>query len=368
MILFRYLCRQIFQTSAAVTLVLLCIVTSGRLAKYLSQSSTGDLSSEIVFWVIFYRIPDFLPLVIPLGFFIGVLLALGRLYTDSEMVVINACGVSKKRLVGITLFPAVVVSVLVAYLTIIAAPSSLNRLQVLLEESNNNDAFSFVRPGKFQHADNSQSVSYAEAYDQQSKTISDVLLVDYNDEGSVLIIRAESARLTDSDVLLPRYLNLVNGSIYDGFIGQADYRIANFSQFSQSLTIVRPEEQVQLEVDAKSTFALFNSDSNADIAALHWRFSLPVVVLVVAVMALALSKTDNRSGRYLKLLPAILMYLIYIISITTVRTQVEYGSQPAIAIWVLHTLFLSLAFSILLKDDIQRAFAMSRLRAKANAL
>ena len=367
MILFRYLCRQIFQSSTAVTLVLLCIVTSGRLAKYLSQSSTGDLSSEIVFWVIFYRIPDFLPLVIPLGFFIGVLLALGRLYTDSEMVVINACGVSKKRLVVITLFPAFLVSVLVAYLTIIAAPNSLNRLQVLLEGSNKNDAFSFVRPGKFQQADNSQSVSYVEAYDQQSKTISDVLLVDYNDEGSVLIIRAESARLTDSDVLQPRYLNLVNGSIYDGFIGQADYRIANFSQFSQSLTNVRPEEQVQLEVDAKSTVALFNSGSNTDIAALHWRFSLPVVVLVVAVMALALSKTDNRTGRYLKLLPAILMYLIYIISITTVRTQVEYGSQPATAIWLLHALFLILAFIILLKDDMQRVFDMSTLGAKARA-
>ena len=368
MILFRYLCRQIFQTSAAVTLVLLCIVTSGRLAKYLSQSSAGDLSSEIVFWVIFYRIPDFLPLVIPLGFFIGVLLAIGRLYTDSEMVVINACGVSKKRLVGITLFPAIVVSVLVAYLTLIAAPSSLNQLQILLEESNNNDAFSFVRPGKFQQAEDSQRVSYAQAYDSKNKTISDVWLVDYNDDGSVLIVRAKSARLTDSDKLLPRYLNLTDGSIYDGFIGQANYRITNFSQYSQSLTVVRPEEQMQLEVDAMSTFALLNSDSNVDIAALHWRFSLPVVVLVVAVMALALSKTDNRSGRYLKLLPAILMYLIYIISITTVRTQVEYGFQPAIAIWILHAIFLSLAFSILFKDDVQRAFAMSRLRARGGSV
>ena len=73
---------------------------------------------------------------------------------------------------------------------IIAAPSSLNRLQVLLEESNNNDAFSFVLPGKFQRADNSQSVSYAQAYDQQNKTISDVLLVDYNDDGSVLLVVA----------------------------------------------------------------------------------------------------------------------------------------------------------------------------------
>ena len=112
----------------------------------------------------------------------------------------------------------------------------------------------------------------------------------------------------------------------------------------------------------------FNSDSNADIAALHWRFSLPVVVLVVAVMALALSKTDNRSGRYLKLLPAILMYLIYIISITSVRTLVESGSQPVIAIWILHALFFILALCILLKDDIQRFFIVSRLSAKADSV
>ena len=367
MILFRYICRQIFQTSAAVTLVLLCIVTSGRLAKYLSQTSSGDLSSEIVFWVIFYRIPDFLPLVIPLGFFIGVLLALGRLYTDSEMVVINACGVSKKRLVGIILFPASVVSILVAYLILIAAPSSLNRLQILLEETNNNDAFYFVRPGKFQQTDNGQRVSYAQAYDQQKKIISDVWLVDYNDDGSVLIIRADSARLTDSDTVLPRYLNLINGSIYDGVIGQADYRITDFSQYSQSLKIAKRDERVQLEADAKSTRLLLVSDSNADIAALHWRFSLPVVVLVVAVMALALSKTDNRSGRYLKLLPAILMYLIYIISITAVKTMVEAGSQPAIAIWILHVLFLSLALCILFKDELQGALIISRLNVKAES-
>lgn len=365
MILFRYICRQIFQTSAAVTLVLLCIVTSGRLAKYLSQSSLGDLSSEIVFWVIFYRIPDFLPLVIPLGFFIGVLLALGRLYTDSEMVVISACGVSKKRLVGITLFPAFMVSFLVAYLTLIAAPSSLNQLQVLLKNSNDNNVFSFVRAGKFQHGYNNQSVSYAHSYDQQDKTISDILLVDYNDNGSVLIVRANSARITNSDASLPRYLHLVDGIVYDGFIGRADYRITDFAHYSQSLTVSRRDEQVQLEVDAKPTLALIDSNSKTDIAALHWRLSLPVVVLVVAMMALALSKTDNRSGRYLKLLPAILMYLIYIISITSVRTMVESGSQPPISIWIVHVLFLTLALSILLKEDIHRIIMPSKLTLKA---
>ncbi len=84
MLLFRYLCASILQASLAVTFILLLIVTSGRLAKYLTEASTGNLAADLVFWIILFRIPDFLPLLIPLGLFVGILLAYGRMYVDSE--------------------------------------------------------------------------------------------------------------------------------------------------------------------------------------------------------------------------------------------------------------------------------------------
>ena len=132
MILFRYFLREIIQATLAVSFVLLLIVMSGRLAKYLAQASSGDLAVDVVFLVVLYRIPDFLPLVLPLGFFIGILLAYGRLYVESEMVVTQACGIGKRYLLLVTLLPAALVAAIVAYLSLLGAPESLSKATACL--------------------------------------------------------------------------------------------------------------------------------------------------------------------------------------------------------------------------------------------
>ena len=53
-----------------------------------------------------FRIPGFLQLILPLGLFLGILLAYGRLYLESEMTVLSATSMSQKRLLGYTYGPA----------------------------------------------------------------------------------------------------------------------------------------------------------------------------------------------------------------------------------------------------------------------
>jgi len=357
MILFRYLIKEVSQATAAVTVILLLIVTSGRLAKYLAQSSSGHLSSDVVFWVIFFRIPDFLPLILPLGFFIGVLLAYGRLYVDNEMIVMNACGTGKKRLVTITAIPAVLMSMLVAYLTLFGAPASLNKVQSILQNPANTNSLAILQEGKFQETSDGQRVIYAEKFDSDSDAVNDVWMVEHRRDGSVVVIRADSGEITENANFEGQYLTLTNGAVYDGFVGKRDYQITEFTSYAQKVVERRRVEKLQLEGDAKTTRALFMSDEPGDIAALHWRFSLPVVVLVVALLALALSKTNQRSGRYIKMLPAVLIYLLYIVAITGVRNMIEMESQPPLMIWLVHSLFFIGALMSLLEDDFRRALA-----------
>ncbi|HAB55080.1 MAG TPA: LPS export ABC transporter permease LptF [Cellvibrionales bacterium] len=364
MILFRYLIKEVSQATAAVTVILLLIVTSGRLAKYLAQSSSGHLSSDVVFWVILFRIPDFLPLILPLGFFIGVLLAYGRLYVDNEMIVMNACGTGKKRLVTITAIPAILMSMLVAYLTLFGAPSSLNKVQSILQNPANTNSLAILQEGKFQETSDGQRVIYAEKFDPNSDAVNDVWMVEHRRDGSVIVIRADSGRISDNaDLGGGQYLTLDNGSVYDGFVGKRDYQITEFASYSQKVVERRRVEKLQLEGDAKTTRALFMSDKPSDIAALHWRFSLPVVVLVVALLALALSKTNQRSGRYIKMLPAVLIYLLYIVAITGVRNKIEMETQPPLMIWLVHGLFFIGALMLLLEDDFKRLLAARKSRA-----
>ena len=363
MILFRYLIKEVSQATAAVTVILLLIVTSGRLAKYLAQSSSGHLSSDVVFWVILFRIPDFLPLILPLGFFIGVLLAYGRLYVDNEMIVMNACGTGKNFLVTITAIPAILMSMLVAYLTLFGAPSSLNKVQSILQNPANTNSLAILQEGKFQETSDGQRVIYAEKFDPNSDAVNDVWMVEHRRDGSVIVIRADSGRISDNaDLGGGQYLTLDNGSVYDGFVGKRDYQITEFASYSQKVVERRRVEKLQLEGDAKTTRALFMSDKPSDIAALHWRFSLPVVVLVVALLALALSKTNQRSGRYIKMLPAVLIYLLYIVAITGVRNKIEMETQPPLMIWLVHGLFFIGALMLLLEDDFKRLLAARKSR------
>ena len=82
------------KTVFAVTLTLLVIIMSGRFVKYLGQVTSGDFAPDVLLLVMLYRLPNFLEVVLPLGLFIGILLSYGRLYVDSEMTVMSACGMS----------------------------------------------------------------------------------------------------------------------------------------------------------------------------------------------------------------------------------------------------------------------------------
>jgi len=77
---------------------------------------------------------------------------------------------------------------------------------------------------------------------------------------------------------------------------------------------------------------------------------------------LALSKTNQRSGRYIKMLPAVLIYLLYIVAITGVRNMIEMESQPPFMIWLVHGLFFIGALMLLLEDDFRRVLAARKSR------
>jgi lipopolysaccharide export system permease protein len=120
-------------------------------------------------------------------------------------------------------------------------------------------------------------------------------------------------------------------------------------------------------VDGRPTRALLTSDSAEDIAALQWRLSLPMTVPIVAIIALTLSRTDHRRGRYVKMAPAFLIYLFYLMLLTNARAQIEKGEAAIFpGMWGIHLIFLSLALALLFGPDIVRRLKYRRyLRAQA---
>ena len=91
----RYLTGDILLHTLAVSVVLFLVVFAGRFIRYLAEAAVGSLTGDVLLPIMLFKLPGFFEMILPLGLFIGTLLSLGRLYAESEMVVLRACGVGR---------------------------------------------------------------------------------------------------------------------------------------------------------------------------------------------------------------------------------------------------------------------------------
>ena len=100
---------------AAVTLILLVVGLTSRFIQYLGQAVAGELASDVLLLLMFYRLPDFFLVIVPLAFFLGILLVYGRMYAESEMVVLLGSGMSQRHLLALTFLTSIAVIISVSY-------------------------------------------------------------------------------------------------------------------------------------------------------------------------------------------------------------------------------------------------------------
>lgn len=351
MILFRYLAAESLKTMIAVMVMLLAIIMSGRFIKYLAEVASGDLAPDVLFLVMFYRLPNFIEVIMPLSLFIAIMLAYGRMYVDSEVIVMRACGTGPTRLAVYTLVPALGVAAVVAAISLYASPMGVQAYERLLQKSETAQGLRAAVEGRFRLDESTGRVTYIEKLSRDSNEMRGVFMAEpviaENGRPLVAVVEADSGRFEVDPETGQRYLMLEDGSRYVGEPGKVDYQVANFERFGQW---IRDEggERYREEADAKSSAELLASDHPEDIAALQWRISLFLLVPVVALLALALSRTSHRAGRYGKMFPGFMLYMIYLVSLNAARDALTREVlPPVIGLWWLHGVFLALALMLL---------------------
>ena len=120
----RYLLRETTQAFIAVTGVLLVILLSNQLARVLGQAVKGDFPGSVVLALLGLTTLQQLTVLLPLGLFLGIVLALGRLYHESEMTAMAACGVGTARIYRPILLLSVVVVGILALLSVRVVPAA----------------------------------------------------------------------------------------------------------------------------------------------------------------------------------------------------------------------------------------------------
>lgn len=352
---FRYLFRELFGSFAAISFIILLIFLSSRFIKYLARAANGSMSSDILLWVMLYRLPGFVEMILPIGFFIGVLLACGRLYVDSEMIVLQACGISKSQLLKKIMGPAVLVMLMVALLTCWLTPLGERKYHQLWNNPENFSGISTLVEGGFKTL-GKDTVLYTGGLSRDKTALEDVFVLRHleDDKGKkISIIRSDSATIFNLSAQ-QRWVELSDGMEYSGTPSEANFSIAKYSRYQQVVDVAEQKEVQIDEIGAQNTWSLRHSTNAKERAAYVWRISFPFLVPIIAIIAFALSETSHRRGRYAKLLPGVILYMVYFGALFALRSQIEKGRADAWALWAVHLVFFLVALLLTYYADIKR--------------
>ena len=316
-----------------------------------------------------FRLPGFLQLILPLGLFLGFLLAYGRLYLDSEMTVLSATGMSQQRLFLYSLAPAAVVALLVAWLSMGLAPQGVTQVARILNQQEALTEFDTLVPGRFQSMRNGSRVTYTRDLSEDRTELGGIFISDKrvsragDKDRGISVLVAESGR-QEVQPDGSRYLILENGYRYDGNPGQADYRVIQYDAYG----VLLPKPSVAADIserEAIPTSQLIGSDDSRLQSELQWRLSLPLLVFIITLMAVPLSRVNPRQGRFLKLLPAILLYMTYLGLLVAARSALDKGRiPPYLGLWGVHLLFLLIGLALLYWEPLRLKMVSRRENAR----
>ena len=348
LIIFRYLSRDLLVTALAVSAILLTIFLSGKFGDYLDDAAEGKLAVDVLFTIIAYRMPNLLELILPLGFYLAVLLAYGRMYIESEMVVLSATGMSQWQLVRMTMVPAILVAGIVALFSFWLSPLGAQLTQQVLAEQRNRSEFESLQERRFQAIGQGRIMTYVQEVSDDNKRLENVFVAQQDGQLTSTIVVAQTGAQTYNTDYGQRYLVLNNGYRYEGQPGSNEFTITSFNEWGRYLPPTTSAAEIESEADAKTTAQLIASEDLESKATLQWRLSMPLMVLIATLFAVPLSKTNPRQGRYLKMLPAILIYIFYLAFLINARSAVTEGDLPdTLGLWVVHIPFLLLGVVML---------------------
>jgi len=310
LILQRYILRQGLAATLLSLVVFLAVVSALFLAELLGEAAQGDLPGGSVLLMLGLRLPEAVMLVGPLALLTGLLMTLGRLQEESELVVMRSAGLPYRRL----LRPVFAISLLWAGGLLLVSgwlsPMAVERSTTLLTDAARNAVVAGLRSGQFDRLNQGRTTVYIGGIDRRSDELSN-LFIQHLEDGNVELLTARSGRLWLPGEEAGRYLLLDDGYQVQHSENPAKGGLREMRFARNELRLPAPED-VQEASEARLRLpALWPADSPAERREWHWRLAAPMAGLLLGLLALPLSSRKPRQGRHGSVIAALVLYLVY---------------------------------------------------------
>ncbi|XOV82155.1 MAG: LPS export ABC transporter permease LptF [bacterium] len=337
----RYVNRELLAIFLVTLVMLLLVALGGRFIGYLQEAAMGKFTGATVLTIMGLRMPEFLQQVAPFSMYIAIVLTLGRLHAEQEMVVLQGAGASTFNLLQWVSLTLLGVVALVAVLALVLTPLSERALSSFVAQQQAQTEFETLNPGTFHVYDHGRRITYSQDMSDDRKVLYDVFLSQRLESGVQVNIWAQQASQYLDPESGSHFLLLKNGHRYEGRPGSPELRVMAFSELRQRLSSVdeRPNRHA---VEALPTSQL--GDGAEGRAQWHWRVGLPLFALIGGFIAVGISRVKPRQGRFGRIVPGTLLMLIYFLALLVNQNAIAEGHVPPyLGMWLVHLVFAGIA-------------------------
>ncbi len=335
-----------------ITIVLLAILICNQFVRYLGDAAIGRMTASSVLQMMTIQVPLLAGFILPLGFYLGVLVSYGRLYALHEMLALFCTGLSRWQLLAITMLGASVVSAFVALLMVWVEPQMAFYRDHILAEAAAASPLQRLTPGRFMVVAG-RYVVFAESVSRNRDALENVFAAEMPNTGNDAtwsVLSSKTARHVQDHKNHEDYIEFQQGNRYQGNPGERAYQVVSYQEYGVRVPKVnvamgRLEEFVP-------TAELWHEQATNPVAAaeLQWRLSMPLSVLILGLIAVSLSHVHPRQGRFARLVPAMVLYIIYIDLLFLSRSWIEKGLlSHYIGMWWVHALMLLIGTILFLR-------------------
>lgn len=322
-------------TTLGIAVVLLIVMTMMNLTLLLGRAVRGGTPESVLYILLGYQMLGKIDVLLPLAFYLGVLLTLSRWYRDSEMTVLAACGVGLTHFLRPVMLIGLGMGVVVMATSFYTTPLTVRQIEKVKAESAHRTEPDQVAPGVFTESPGTGRIFYAEKIRGNGQL--EGVFVSSLEEGGQGVLVAKSGHPFTDPKTGDKFVALRDGTLYEGEPGAANYRILEFGVYNLRIEPKMVDEPT-VPMSGLPNMALLgrlgNPQANAE---LHWRLGKTVVLFVLALFAMAFAYTDMRRGRMSNLFVAIVIYFVYSNLLGIGETMLQNGRVPAaLGLWWVH--------------------------------
>jgi LPS export ABC transporter permease LptG len=339
----RYLSAEIIKPFIYGLLGFIIILLGNTLYIYADLIIKNHVPFLDVLFLLLYNIPASLVVAFPVALMFGILITLGRMSRDSEIIAMKASGISLWRITAPLFAVAIGVSILNFYFNEIVVPWANNQSQHLVQEIILKRPMPAIQENVF-FSTNDDRYFYIKRVDRHANKLFDIMIFEYNGTRIPKVITAQEASFTGSKWLL-------NSGIYhqygdDGFLKEEttfsdmeikfDRDVVKFFEAPKS-----PQEMSTKEL--KQQIKLFDR-SNADTKGLkvdyYLKYSIPMACFFAALIAIPFGLMFSKGGAYLGVGISIVLVFIYYVVMSFSRSFGVNGAiDPFLAAWSQNIIF-----------------------------